>query len=402
MDKRKKTVLTAAIMFGTFFSLVTTTVAWFSIILNVETGVTGSSISNYYGGGDGTETDPFLIKTPKHFYSLAWLQNSGTYTTPTYFQLYNDINMAGSLAGINGTTTGALPPIGTDAYPFIGYFDGNGKTISNLWISSDPNDWKEKPLNASSINIGASIGFFGNIGNIYVNETTALVGTVKSFYLENIEVTSKVTNSKVGIIAGYTDGNLQSIGVKNPKMSLGTTSVAITSNYSLIGEIGPHITWENSPNDLVGGDLIINPNRAGSVFTPLTSGTRIVEGSALDTAFYIASLSRIVINGGVSPSFYKYNTRVIATTSTTPQVIVANTGNIIAVTSSNYQQYVRQDFYDMYTSNPRYTIGVGTTAPAPAVTLSAADIEEVKQAAKKALLEELQAKKKGGAPTDVQ
>lgn len=363
MEKRKKVLLTAAITFGTFFSLVATSVAWFTIIFNVKTGVTASSISNYYGGGDGTENNPYLLKTPKHFYNLSWLQNTGVYTIPTYFKLNNDINMAGSLAGINGTTTGAIPPIGTDAYPFIGEFDGNGKTISNLWVSSDPNDWKERPANFASINIGASIGFFGNIGNIYVNPTTAYVGTAQSFYLENIEVTTKVANSKVGIVAGFTDGNLQSIGVKNAKISLGTTSIPVSSEYSLIGQFGPNVSWENSPNNLVGGDLIIDPNRPGSVFTALTTGTRVVEGSALDTAFYIASLSRITINGGVNSTFFKFNTRVIATTSTTPQIYTATTSNITTVTTTNYQQYVTQDFYDRYYSNPQYTVGVGTIAP---------------------------------------
>lgn len=341
-----------------------TSLAWFTTLSTLNTNVTGRSITNYYAGGNGTQATPYLLNTPQHIYNLTWLQNSGYYTSKVYFKLDANINMAGSLKGINGTTTGAIPPIGTDAKPFLGDFDGNGKTISNLWVSSDPNDWKEKPLDISSVQVGNSIGFFGNIGNLYVNETTSIIGTAKKFYLENIDVTCKTTSSKVGIVAGYTNGNLQQIGVKNAKILLSTSGIVVKSDYSLIGETGPNISWADSPSDLVAGNLIVDPNRPESPFTNLTSGTRVVEGSAVDTAYYISSLTILAINGGVSYNFYKYNTKVLCTTSTTAQEITAQSSNVTTLSQTNYQGYVTQDFVTRYyAATTNKTDFLGSVAP---------------------------------------
>ena len=127
-----------------FLSLVKTTMAWFTTVLQFNTKMTGSSISNYYASGTGTEADPYIIRTPKHLYNFSWLQNSGAYPEKTYFELGNDIDMKGSLTGFLDIHSGAtIPPIGTDEAPFLGSFDGNGYTLKNLWVSSDPLDWKE-------------------------------------------------------------------------------------------------------------------------------------------------------------------------------------------------------------------------------------------------------------------
>ena len=100
--------------------------------------------------------------------------------------------MSGTLRGLNSDESGAITPIGTDQYPFYGEFNGNGKTISNLWISSDYNDWKEKPPGAELINIGKSIGFFGNIGNErpMVNPR---IGVAKNFIWKMLRLLLKLT-----------------------------------------------------------------------------------------------------------------------------------------------------------------------------------------------------------------
>lgn len=369
--KRKGFILVSILTLGALISLMTSSLAWFVTMLSFNTDITGQSISNYYASGTGTQIDPYILKTPQHFYNLTWLQNNGYYSNKTYFKLDNDVDMAGSLTGLDGVTTGAIPPIGTDAYPFIGEFDGNGKTISNLWVSSDPNDWKEKPLSISNINVGLSIGFFGNVGNIALSPTVAVIGTVKSFYLQNIEVTCKVSNGHVGIVAGYTNGNITAVGVKNAKISVGTTSIPVSSDYSLVGQVGPYVSWDDSPDDLAGGDLIIDPNRPNSYFSDLLSGTRVVEGSALDTAYYISNLRNLAIKGGTGYNFYKYNSTVLCTTSTTRQDIFANSNNVITVNPTNYSGYVSQDFYERYyASTTTRTVTFGSVAPSFSNTIN--------------------------------
>ncbi len=346
MKKRKSIILIGVLTGGLFLSLVATSVAWFSTMTDFQTAINGRSTSNYYAGGDGSQNNPFIIKTSKHLYNLTWLQNNGYYphTQKTYFKLDNDINMAGQLSGYSSLTTGAIPPIGTDAYPFYGEFDGNGKTISNLWISSDPYDWKVKPLNIGSINVGASTGFFGNIGNISINPTTAVIGTVKSFYLENVEVTNKVNDSAVGIVAGYNNGNMEAIGVKNAKISLGSTSIEVTSNYSLIGKIGPYVSWDSLPEDLAGGDLLIDTNFP-SFTTKAINTVTAVPDSATDTAFFIGSVTATPVD--IKGSLFKYNSKVTVNTSaTSPTIITAGSSNITLATSSNWTSHVTPDFYN--------------------------------------------------------
>jgi len=136
MRNFKKIILASLITVSSFMALIIstmafTTTAWFTTILRFNTNTDASSISNYYAGGTGTQTDPYLIATPRHVYNFAWLQNNGVYPGKTYFKLQNDINMAGTLTGFVGNTSGAVPPIGTDQHPFYGTFDGNGKTIKN-------------------------------------------------------------------------------------------------------------------------------------------------------------------------------------------------------------------------------------------------------------------------------
>lgn len=131
MRKRKTFLVTLMTLF-TGLSLATTSFAWFSTILNFHSDMRGSSISTYFAGGTGTAADPYLLSAPQHVYNLSWLQNSGTFPNKTYFELTNSIDMRGALAGFASTTSGAVPPIGTDTHPFIGTFDGNGYTIKNL------------------------------------------------------------------------------------------------------------------------------------------------------------------------------------------------------------------------------------------------------------------------------
>lgn len=88
----KKIIYFSLITVTSFLALIIstmafTTTAWFTTILHFNTHTNASSISNYYAGGTGTETDPYLIATPRHVYNFSWLQNSGIYPTKTYFKL---------------------------------------------------------------------------------------------------------------------------------------------------------------------------------------------------------------------------------------------------------------------------------------------------------------------------
>ena len=128
----------------TIFTLGVTSIgtfAWFKAsITNEAYNLTGKSAGAYFAYGDGTEDKPFGIKIPRHLYNLAWLQYMGMFNNnPTdnvkrqyYFELADTIP-----DGVLDMDGYILPPIGTEANPFVGNFNGNGKIITNLNVSND-------------------------------------------------------------------------------------------------------------------------------------------------------------------------------------------------------------------------------------------------------------------------
>lgn len=291
-----------------------------------NTNLQASSVSNYFASGDGTAEHPYEINQPIHIYNLTWLQSRGMFdAVKTYFELSADIDMAGQLGGETGRT-GAIPPIGTDLHHFVGSFDGNGHAIKNIWVSSNPDDWKEKPYDVGDANTNTHVGFFGNI-----DQNDEFKGIVRNFYLENIEVTSHVDSSFVGIIAGYSNSYTENIGVKNGRLSFkqGTNNNHYMSEASLIGKIGDEAYWEDMPSDSgQGGNLKIDPSdttwQNGGTFSSVTSGTYAVPGSLSGTAYVSSTMN----SGGQQAlnTVYKYNTKLSFAT---------NSGQTIAASSSN-------------------------------------------------------------------
>ena len=90
-----------------------------------------NQFKNNYGGfqGSGTLSDPYQISQSYHLAKLAYEVNvrHNTYKGK-YFKLTADINLQDYKIDNMNTL---WVPIGIDhRYPFEGYFDGNGKTIS--------------------------------------------------------------------------------------------------------------------------------------------------------------------------------------------------------------------------------------------------------------------------------
>lgn len=83
--------------------------------------------------GSGTQEDPYQIRTPEHLYSVRGYLNNPN----VYFKLMNDIDLQDFLE----STVNGWQPIGSEFdNAFIGNFDGNGKTIKNLWITNNGNN----------------------------------------------------------------------------------------------------------------------------------------------------------------------------------------------------------------------------------------------------------------------
>ena len=171
LNRRGKLLLSA--MIGTMASGIAAVYSVFTFFLLTNKvsddgdGRGNIGLRSYFHTGVGTSDRPFVITRPRHFYNLARLQNLGAFSTHTVFQLGYDLtaNGKGDNDGIleegekwlvytgdsgNETTTvldmsasfysNTIFPIGSEGAPFYGEFRGNNLIISNLTVTSFPED----------------------------------------------------------------------------------------------------------------------------------------------------------------------------------------------------------------------------------------------------------------------
>ena len=176
----------------------------------------------HYGGGCGTQGDPYLIYTAEQMNTVGANPNDWD----KHFKLMADID----LSSYTGT---AFNIIGIDwDNPFAGVFDGNGHTISNFGYTSADTDY---------------IGLFGYVG------TWAKHAVIKDFGLIAPNINAG-TGDRVGSLAGrllygtitncYVEGGSVS-GNDNVGGLVGLNDDTITNCYATGGSV--------SGNERVGG-----------------------------------------------------------------------------------------------------------------------------------------------------
>lgn len=115
--------------------------------------------------GSGTEADPYRISTAAQLQQAAELIGQDSAYAGACYTLAADIDLGGK----------SWAPMGTEAMPFSGCFDGNGHTVRNFKITED----------------AADIGFFGKV-----------TGTVRGLTLAAAQIEATNANAAVGAIAG--------------------------------------------------------------------------------------------------------------------------------------------------------------------------------------------------------
>ncbi|MCK4629037.1 MAG: hypothetical protein KAT56_08530, partial [Sedimentisphaerales bacterium] len=123
----------------------------------------------HYGGGEGTEQQPYLIDTPIELSLVGDKPDN-------HFRLMADMD-GQEYCGIGPRPIGEYPD-----YPFSGVFDGNGYTIYNFAYEVAAQDF---------------VGFFG-----YVTGEDA---EIKNLKLEDIDIYA-ATGDYVGGLVGYNNG----------------------------------------------------------------------------------------------------------------------------------------------------------------------------------------------------
>ena len=141
-------------------------------------------VSFLFADGDGSASNPYVIRTVGQLRNLAVLVNAGntSYNAADYL-LGNSIAFSASDYGEGSAFNGGKGwiPVGTDAAPFRGYFDGGGNVIRNLYVNDGTLDY---------------VGLFGKINGSVVGSGKG----VKNLVLEAVEVTGK---ENVGGVTGW-------------------------------------------------------------------------------------------------------------------------------------------------------------------------------------------------------
>ena len=219
-----------------------------------------------FSGGDGSESNPYIVK------SVADLDHIKDDVTKHY-KLGHDINYFGS-------ETNLFTPIGTTAAPFTGSFDGDGYTVSNIYIKNTTSP-------------GEPVGFFGSAAAGSVIKNFTLTGTVM-----NEDTTNNPNTNNTGGIVGFSEGKLFQchnnavvIGKYNVGGVVGRLGYQSTSytaeTFPTIEQCSNHsaiIAAEETAGGIVGRayGLITNSFNDGnvSVADPLTSGHIYAGGIA--------------------------------------------------------------------------------------------------------------------------
>lgn len=221
-------------------------------------------VDSNYASGAGTKEDPFMIATAEQLKYFASQVNSGNTYEGKYLKLAADIDLNNeNWTPIGG---GTILSDGTAEYKFMGSFDGNGKTVSNLKIDADANFQGLFGYNG------------GTISNLCVNGSITITGA----------------HDYVGGIAAFNAGKI--------KNTISDVVITASSCYAVGGIAGINVGNEGKWNGASGNQTITN---AVGIITECgnTADLRLnmksggVVGKNYGTIAYCYNTGDIVISG---------------------------------------------------------------------------------------------------------
>ncbi|MFR9617574.1 MAG: fimbrillin family protein [Rikenellaceae bacterium] len=234
-----------------------------------------SRAATSYDGGDGSENSPYEIRTAEQLAYFAKVVNEGASTQMyknTYFKLTEDINLTGK----------EWTPIGIDStVSFVGFFDGDGHTVSNLTISN--------PVSGS-----AAAGLFGRVNGQATTPNT----TIENVTLVDPQIkipTSASTVVNVGGIAGYINNN---VVMTQCKVEGGVISSEGVSTVSYLGGIAGNINAINVTltECSVSGTTLTSAKMAGGIVAIAGNPSSYIGCSVNATITGSSSVAGLIAN----------------------------------------------------------------------------------------------------------
>lgn len=198
-----------------------------------------TDVAYEFGGGDGTEDDPFIINCTRHYAcflvaALADATNSSGYTV-RHWKLTADLN----IKDLSASSSAFLRQ-------FYGVFDGNGHTLSGLTLEipveakSWDNDygWIQENYGTvmnvkfSDVTITGGVCHDGGWVNVGVVAGTNHSGAaIRNVELENVNISVDRSLSRIGGIAGLNEGEVSDCTAGH--VLFGNPQVTLFSNGDL-------------------------------------------------------------------------------------------------------------------------------------------------------------------------
>lgn len=332
--------------------------------------------------GTGTSGDPYLIKSIEDLIGLSNNVAAGNTYSGKYFKLVNNLDFNNndsyynyqdiSLGDLNGnaetesiktelTTGKGFLPIGGSTYKFNGIFNGNFKSINNLFINRPAENY---------------VGLFGG----------KTAGIIKHLNLYNVNVTGGPSNSFTGGLVGYTEANVINCNVLDGSVT-GTTNVGLAIGYSKSNIRGVVVRGNVYGTNYVGGIVgALNTGATHTVVRGVNIGGAIdgIGGNTCSNCYRVAGYSSTAPTA-LSTLFFSVfsypsvtiNDAVASTTSVSYSFNGANIDSINDLDNINavnmvYDTYILGDddsdgYYFDYFDNSSNAIVFKSTEEAPII-----------------------------------
>jgi filamentous hemagglutinin family protein len=315
-------------------------------------------------GGDGSSGSPYQIAD---VYGLQGIGSNATLLAENYV-LASNIDASGTVTWNAGS---GFAPIGTSSAPFTGRFNGQGNTISNLFIN--------RPTTTSA---GDTTGLFGYVGSVGViqnigltgggvtgeNDVAALVGTNYGS-IQNSYATGPVIGwSDVGGLVGYNAGVVSGshaagavTGSSNFGGVVGLNSGSVTLSY-----------WGAATGRSVGTKSVVVSHDdcececdCSTTLTITANNQSKVYGTALN----LGTTAFTITHTGILPGDFTVTSVTLTSAGAAATANVA--GSPYSIVPSNAHETGIEGFI-----TPTYVAGLLTVTPAP-LTITANDQSKV-------------------------
>jgi len=275
-----------------------------------------------------TSETEFTITTAEQLAGLVQLVNSGTSMDGKTIKLGNDIALNDTTDWKNWATSNSelkpWTPIGSaNARRFYGTFDGDGYTVSGVYING--NSWYQ--------------GLFG-----YTNGSTIRnLGMVASYIKGGENVGGLVASNTGSIINCYAIGNV--FGTRNVGGLAGGNGGTISNSHAIGNVEGSYV------GGLVGsnGGTISNSHATGNVSGTISTGglAGLNDGGTITDSYTTGNVSGANTTGGLVG--LNNNSGTITNSYTTGNVSGANaTGGLVGV--NNTSGTITNSYYNTETS----------------------------------------------------